>query len=37
MEFIGKGDYCCRRVIKVAGMVEGFDKLDEEQDTEMKV
>ena len=35
-EFIGKGDYDCREVIKVAGMVVGFDKLDEEQDTEMK-
>ena len=37
MEFMVKGDYDCREVIKVAGMVEGFDKLDEVQDTEMKV
>ena len=36
-EFIGKGDYDCREVIKVAGMVVGFDKLDRKQDTEMKV
>ena len=36
MEFIGKGDYYCRRVMKVAGMVEGFNKLDGEQDTGMK-
>ena len=35
-EFVGKGDYYCRRVIKVAGMVEGFDKLDREQDTKVK-
>ena len=29
--FMGKGDYNCRRVIKVAGVVEEFDKLDREQ------